>query len=55
MTQVVVLSTIALWIAYDLYAYYTHRPTESDFIRGIAKKPSIPFSFGVLAGHWFFT
>lgn len=52
---VLVLVTIAVWLAWDVVAYFRGWQTESEYVRGLSARPSVPFAFGVLAGHWFFT
>jgi len=56
-TRVIVLFTPVIWIAWDLYTYYTagNVTTESATIfRYTAQAPGIAFLVGVLAGHLFF-
>jgi len=52
---VLILVTAAVWLAWDVYAYFTGRETESTVVRGLSRRPAVPFAAGLLCGHWFFT
>lgn len=57
-TQIIFLAVCFLLIVWDLIAFYRGgtKATESNFVWTLAKRfPSIPFCFGVIMGHFFFT
>jgi hypothetical protein len=56
-TRIIILSTVVLWIAYDIFVYliYGNPATESAVIATISfYHPYIPFLAGLLCGHLFF-
>lgn len=54
-----IVATAAVWIGWDLFAFFdtsTAGDTESEVIRDFATKShALPFAFGVLGGHFFWT
>ena len=55
-TKYVIISTILLWIGWDIYAFIEPAPndTESEVIVSWAHQfASFAFSFGAVCGHWF--
>jgi hypothetical protein len=52
---VLILVTLAVWVAWDVVAYLRGWQTESSWVRGLAKRPAIVFAAGMLIDHWFFT
>jgi hypothetical protein len=51
---VLILVTLAVWVAWDVVAYYRGWETESTWVRAVSKRPALPFAAGVLVGHWWF-
>lgn len=54
-TAVLILATILIWIAWDIYADVTagYDATETAAIRGWSKVPFVPLVAGILIGHLF--
>lgn len=54
-TRIVLLAALALLLVYELWVIATHQPdsTISEAIWSVARAPMIPFTFGVLMGHFF--
>lgn len=56
-TEVLILSTVVIWIAWDIYAYKRggNLPTESwAFKKWSYYIPGLACLFGILMGHFFF-
>lgn len=56
-TQIIILATVVLWIAWDIYVYRKQgdMPTESWTIwKWSYRIPAIAFMAGILMGHFFF-
>lgn len=56
-TQWIILSTVLIWITWDIYTYFAHGnpSTESAFIvRFSWYHPWLSFLAGLLCGHLFF-
>lgn len=53
-TTWIILSTIAIWITWDVYLYRNNKVTISEVVNKWGNK-SLPFVFalGFLCGHWF--
>lgn len=54
-TTTLIVSTFAIWIAWDVYLARNGGPTESMIMRDAGKVSTfVPHLFGFLIGHWFF-
>jgi hypothetical protein len=54
-TQILILVSVALWIAWDIYATQTHGATESEVIRDWQLAyPGVSWGVGVVFGHLVF-
>lgn len=53
----ILLGLVLGLLAYDVYAVLNSSPgdTISEVVRWMAKRPIVPFVFGVIAGHLFWT
>lgn len=48
-----IILTGLVWLVYEVWTLATERPTISEGMFYLSKRPIIPFTIGLLFGHWF--